>query len=90
MSGAEAGHDGHITTSTSERLVYMANQIAQFFGSQRHDAAVAGIADHIGKFWDPRMRSQIFAHLDAGGEGLKAEAAEALAVLRDGTKVAST
>ena len=35
-------------------------------------AAVAGVADHLQKFWDPRMRSQILAHLDAGGDGLLA------------------
>ena len=32
--------------------------------------SVAGTADHIEKFWDPRMRSLIIAHLDAGGAGL--------------------
>jgi len=53
-----------------DKLVYMANQIAKFFASQGHDSAVAGIADHIGKFWDPRMRAAIFAHLEAGGAGL--------------------
>jgi formate dehydrogenase subunit delta len=56
----------------------MANQIAKFFASQGHDSAVAGIADHIGKFWDPRMRAAIFAHLEAGGAGLDPNAREAL------------
>ena len=28
------------------------------------------IAEHIRKFWDPRMRKMIFAYLDAGGAGL--------------------
>jgi formate dehydrogenase subunit delta len=31
---------------------------------------VAGIAEHIKKFWDPRMRAAIFAHLEDGGAGL--------------------
>ena len=61
-----------------DKLVYMANQIAKFFASQGHDSAVAGIADHIEKFWDPRMRAAIFAHLDAGGAGLDPNAREAL------------
>ncbi len=47
-----------------DRLIYMANQIGKFFQSQGHDKAVPGIADHIKKFWDPRMRKAIFAHLD--------------------------
>jgi len=55
-----------------ERLVQMANDIGHFFASepQRSDA-VAGIANHIQRFWDPRMRRQILAHLDAGGTGLE-------------------
>lgn len=55
-----------------EKLVYMANQIGKFFVSQGGDAAVAGTAEHIRKFWDPRMRDAIFRHLDAGGDGLDA------------------
>ena len=53
-----------------EKLVYMANQIGKFFASQGADAAVRGTADHIRKFWDPRMRAQIGAHLAQGGAGL--------------------
>ena len=69
-----SSHDG--------RLVYMANQIGKFFESQGHDNAVPGIADHIKKFWDPRMLKQIFAHLDAGGEGLDPNVREAIASLK--------
>ena len=57
-------HDG------MSHLVHMANQIAQFFSSYPHDEAVAGISDHIRKFWDPRMRKQILAHVAGGGSGL--------------------
>jgi formate dehydrogenase subunit delta len=54
-----------------ERLVDMVNDIANFFHSEPdHAAAVAGIAGHLRKFWEPRMRKQIIAHLDAGGYGL--------------------
>ena len=68
--------------STSAKLVYMANQIGAFFRSQGGDAAVKGTAEHIRKFWDPRMRSAIFAHLDAGGAGLDPSVREALATLK--------
>ena len=54
-----------------DKLVYMANQIGRFFAHQPEDKAVAGIADHLKKFWDPRMRAAILAHLEAGGEGLQ-------------------
>jgi formate dehydrogenase subunit delta len=47
-----------------DKLAYMANQIGRFFAHQKHDQAVASIADHLDKFWDPRMRSGILAHLE--------------------------
>ena len=49
----------------------MANQIGDFFKSYPEGEAVEGIATHIQKFWDPRMRRAIFAHLNKGGDGLK-------------------
>lgn len=64
--------------TTNDRLVYMANQIATFFSSQPHAAAVAGTRDHIQKFWDPRMRAGIAEHIAHGGEGLSPIAREAL------------
>lgn len=68
--------------SSQERLVYMANQIGKFFASQGHEAAVAAVAAHISKFWDPRMRAQIFVHLkEHGGEGLDPFPKEAIEML---------
>jgi formate dehydrogenase subunit delta len=64
--------------SLDNKLVYMANQIGKFFASQGHDKAVPGTADHIKKFWDPRMRAAIFAHLKAGGAGLDPDVRMAL------------
>jgi formate dehydrogenase subunit delta len=60
----------------------MANQIGKFFTSQGAAKAVPGIADHIKKFWDPRMKSKIFAHLEAGGEGLDPQVKDAVQSLR--------
>jgi formate dehydrogenase subunit delta len=65
-----------------DKLVYMANQIGKFFASQGTSKAPAAIAEHIQKFWEPRMRSAIFAHLDAGGSGLDPLVREALQRLR--------
>jgi formate dehydrogenase subunit delta len=48
----------------------MANDIEKFFKVQGEERAIAGIADHVKKFWEPRMKAQIFAHLDEGGAGL--------------------
>ena len=52
------------------RLTAMANQIGAFFRAQGEAAAVAGVEDHLRRFWDPRMRREIVAHLEAGGVGL--------------------
>jgi formate dehydrogenase subunit delta len=50
--------------------VRLANDIAAQFAYLDHDAAVAGIVNHITMFWDPRMRRQLLAHVEHGGEGL--------------------
>jgi formate dehydrogenase subunit delta len=71
-----------MSSSPEQRLVYMANQIGKFFHSQGHDKVVPGVADHIRKFWDPRMRKQIYAHLAAGGAGLDPDVREALESLK--------
>ncbi len=55
---------------SQEKLVRMANQIATFFLSQPEEVRAEGVATHINKFWEPRMRRHLFEHLDQGGEGL--------------------
>ncbi len=65
-----------------DKLIYMANQIGKFFASQGPQQAVAGTADHIKKFWDPRMRAAILAHLEAGGGGLDPPVREACELLK--------
>ena len=66
-----------------DRLVYMANQIGKFFEVQRKDEIVPGIANHIKKFWDPRMLKAIYAYIDAGGDGLDPQVKEAIVYLKD-------
>jgi len=48
-----------------DKLVRMANQIAGFFAHEGRDKAPASIADHIQKFWDPRMRKEIIEAVTA-------------------------
>ena len=54
-----------------DKLIYMANQIAQFMESKKHDEGVALLASHINDFWEPRMRRQFFELVDAGGNGFR-------------------
>ena len=73
----EASH-----AKSADKLVYMANQIGKFFATQGPAIAVSGTAEHIKKFWDPRMRAAIFAHLDSGGSGLDPTVRQAIESLR--------
>ncbi|HXI76590.1 MAG TPA: formate dehydrogenase subunit delta [Steroidobacteraceae bacterium] len=61
---AGAGH------GTADHLVKMANDIGHFFRAepQREDA-IAGISNHIARYWTKRMREKIAAHMQHGGEG---------------------
>ena len=44
----------------------MANRIADFFQADPdRQAALEGIAGHLKRFWDPRMRREILRLLDA-------------------------
>src|SRR5271168_3031266 len=45
--------------ASPDKLVYMTNQISSFFVSQGDAVAVTETAEHIKKFWDPRMRNAI-------------------------------
>ena len=69
-------------TRAIKASVYMAIQIGEFFASRGPDEAVAGTANHIKKFWDPRMRAAIFADLATGGVGLDANVRSALETLQ--------
>jgi formate dehydrogenase subunit delta len=63
-------------------MLRMANQIASFFNGSGPEAAVRDAADHINKFWDPRMRSVLIAHLETGGEGLDPTIVKAASLIR--------
>jgi len=66
-----------------ETLVRMVNQIGTFFEAMPdRAAALEEMAQHLRRFWEPRMRKQLMAHVDQGGEGLGLMAHEA--ILRHG------
>ena len=65
-------------------LITMANQIGTFFESMPdRQQAVQDIAEHIRRFWDPRMRRAILDSLDQhNDEGLSDIVREALSTHR--------
>jgi formate dehydrogenase subunit delta len=53
----------------AEHLVQMANDIGNFFRSEpERTDGIAGIANHIAKFWTPRMRQKLLDHVKEHGE----------------------
>lgn len=64
-------------SGSHEHLVYMANQIARNFATMRDIDAVAATADHIAKYWEPRMRASVMKD----GAGLSPIARQAVALL---------
>jgi formate dehydrogenase subunit delta len=62
------------------KLVQMANQIGAFFGAEPDTSTAAdGVADHIRRFWDPRMRRALLKWVDErDGEGLQPVVLQAL------------
>jgi formate dehydrogenase subunit delta len=67
-----------------DHLVHMANRIGEFFQAMPDRAeAMEGIASHVKRFWEPRMRHELAAHLDHGeGAGLLPLVREALTLHR--------
>lgn len=72
----------------SQNLIDMANRIGDFFDSMPdREEALTGIADHIRRFWEPRMRRALLAALDepdASGIEMSGIVREALIKHRDG------
>ena len=68
-------------SSTILTLRRMAGDIARNLAAMGHDQAVLATADHVDKFWDPRMKRAIFAD---GGTGLTPIAREAIEHLAGG------
>jgi len=64
----------------AQQLVKMANDIGRFFRAEpvREDA-IAGITNHIAKFWTKRMRQKLAAHGESGLDELPREALRRLA-----------
>jgi formate dehydrogenase subunit delta len=50
-----------------DNLIRMANRIGEFFQAMPdRDEALDGVATHIRKFWEPRMRRALLDAMDAG------------------------
>lgn len=61
----------------------MANDISTFFAAESPpERAAEDVAQHLRRFWEPRMRRQMIAHLrEHGGAGLEPLAHRAVQAL---------
>ena len=66
------------------KLVKMVNEIAAFFESETDTKVVSeGIAGHVRRFWDPRMRAGLLAYAAEDGSGLSPIARAAVAEIAE-------
>ena len=65
-----------------DKLVRMAEQIAANLDLGDDVVTAARVADHIGRFWDPRMRETLLAYAASGEAQLSARVREALKQLK--------
>ena len=70
-----------MANTETQHLVSMANDIAANLSFQ--DNADAQIADHIIRFWAPRMRKLLLEYASNDGQGLSSELLPALKILRE-------
>ena len=51
-----------------DNLVRMANRIGRFFEAMPdRGEALEGVAQHLKRYWEPRMRRALLAHVDQQG-----------------------
>jgi len=60
----------------------MINQIVAHFGYLPTEQATTAVADHVGKFWDPRMKRRLLEFVDSDTSDFEPVALAAAALLR--------
>lgn len=68
----------------NDNLIRMVNRIGSFFEAMPdRDEANRDLAQHVRRFWEPRMRQQLFEHIDEhDGEGVSPTVLTALSANR--------
>jgi formate dehydrogenase subunit delta len=62
--------------------IKMINNIAAHFGYLRSEQAATAVADHIGRFWDPRMKQRLLMLVASDTTDLDPISVAAAALLR--------
>jgi formate dehydrogenase subunit delta len=72
-----------VSTAKVDKLVRMANQIGDFFGPMGEEAATRGVANHLNRFWTPKMIRELVEHADSVHNGLSSVTARAVMALKN-------
>jgi formate dehydrogenase subunit delta len=72
----------------SQKLVLMANQIAQAFRLKPDPAKL--VAEHLKAFWSPVMCRELVAFVDSGGPGLESAVTQAAKILKSSGGIAQS
>jgi formate dehydrogenase subunit delta len=67
---------------TAPAEIRMINSIAAHFGYLRSEQAATAVADHIRRFWDPRMKQRLLLFVASDTRDLEPIALAAAALLR--------
>jgi formate dehydrogenase subunit delta len=71
-----------VTNGKVDKLVRMANQIADFYAAMPEREATESAASHLRLYWTPKMIREIIAFADQGHCGLNAIAARTVESLK--------
>jgi hypothetical protein len=71
-----------VSSAKIDKLVRMANQIGDFFAALPEAEGVAGAANHLQRFWTPKMIGELVEHASQPNSGLNTTAERAVAKLR--------
>jgi NADH-dependant formate dehydrogenase delta subunit FdsD len=65
-----------------DHLIKMVNEISAFWEGEAREAAPKEVANHLRRFWEPRMRAQIITYYEQRqGAGLSDAAKQAVGLL---------
>ena len=68
-------------------LIKMANEIGDFFNGATGEQAARDVANHLRRYWDPRMRTQMLEYYaQRQGAGLSEVAKRAVALLHEASQ----
>jgi formate dehydrogenase subunit delta len=72
-----------VSSAKIDKLARMANQIGDYFAPQPEAKAVDGVANHLKRFWTPKMIGELIDAVGSGREGLNPTVLAAIEKLRN-------